>query len=119
MILINVETHTSNGLVIPTGSLLNVTPHFMDYVENGITKYNISFDVTIFKDMNAYLSNKILVRDTILEYNIGYTAKNVDIQTLSSVSSLIGILKDHIENGDDIYPGIGIGNASIVFPPVS
>ena len=119
MIQVNATTHSKGGVTIATGSLLNVTPHFMDYVDgNGLTKYNISFDVAIYKNMASYLSGTILLKDSIDEYNIGYTVNDVDIQALTSIDDLLALLQTHIENGDATYTGVGAGNTAIVYPAV-
>ncbi len=121
MIQINAVTTTKGGLSLPSGVLLNVTPHFRDNVVDmsGVptTKYTVSFDVKIYKDMNAYENGEILTRDEIVEFNIGYIISDIDIQSLS-VNVLLGFLATHIENGDSVFPGIGVGNTSIVFPTV-
>jgi len=119
MIQVNATTHSKGGVTIATGSLLNVNPHFRDYIDAaGLTKYDIDFDVDIYKNMTSYLENKILLRDTIDEYNVGYTVKDVNIQALTSISDLLALLQSHIENGDSAYPGVGVGKTAIVFPTV-
>jgi len=118
MIQINVATTTRGGLPIPSGSLLNVKPKFIDYVdENGLTKYDITYDVDIYEDMAEYQAKKILVRDYVVNYDIAYVAKDVNIQLLDSVSALLDIYKTVIENGSEGYPGVGVGNTALVYPP--
>ena len=119
MIQINTITNTEGGLALPLGILLNVNPQFEDYIdENGLTKYDIFFSIDIYKDMSDYLVKKVLTRDCMVEFNIGYKENNVNIQALTSVSSLLELLSTHIEDGGGIYPGVGADNTSIVFPPV-
>ena len=127
MIQVNATTHTqdslgNSGITVPTGSLLNVTPHFSDYIVDvqGVptTKYDVSFDVALYKNMAAYDTGAILTNSVMFEYNISFTAKDVDIQALASVSAVLQLLADHIENGDANYPGVGVGNTAIVYPTV-
>jgi len=122
MIQVNTTTHTKGGVTISTGSVLNVRPHFLpERIVEGLTKYDISFDVTIYKNMNEYLAQRTLVRDYMQEYAIDFVVRDVDVQALTSVSSLLALLQSHIENGGSFngvdYSGVGVGNTTIVYPP--
>lgn len=127
MIQINATTHTDldgdNGLTIATGSVLEVKPKFHsrrkvdDQGAYAGVQHDIEFEVDIYKNMASYESMKsVLVRSFMKEYDINFTAYDVDIQTITSVTDLQNILKDHIENGGDGYPGVGAGNCEIVWP---
>lgn len=119
MIKINATTHTKGGVTISTGSILNVKPHFSERFTDDSIEYDVAFDVTIYKNMDSYKSSKgkaILVRDEMLEYNIGFTAVNVPLLSLDSISAILDILREHIENGDANFPGVGQGNTEVVFP---
>lgn len=120
MIKVNATTHTVRGVTIATGSVLCVTPHFLPprrVNNNSAVEHDISFDVAIYKSMSAYeAGNEALTNERVDEYNIGFTASNVDIHGLTSVDELLQILADHIENGDTQYPGVGVGNTEIVYP---
>lgn len=113
MIQVNATTHTKGGVTISTGSVLDVTPHFITRrnATNTACEYDVAFDVAIYKNLAEYESGKpVLVKDYMVEYNIGFTAKNVDIQSLTSVTDLLSLLKTHIEEG------VGVGNTEIVYP---
>lgn len=125
MIKINVATHTnlngSNGVEIPAGSVLDVNPHFMSFrtpVDSPTdVQHDIAFDVKIYKSLSSYENgDNTIISSEMKEYNISFKALDVDIQSLTSVSDLLDLLKDHIENGDSDFPGIGVGNAEIIWP---
>lgn len=126
MIKINAITHTdlngTNGIMLPSGTILDVNPHFLSNrvpeEENPVrVQHDIAFDVKIYKDLASYeAGNDPIVKAEMREYNIGFKALDVDIQSLTSVSDLLTLLKNHIENGDSIYSGVGQGNVEIVWP---
>jgi hypothetical protein len=125
MIQINATTHTKSGLTISTGSILDVKPHFLDtikvYDSNGDFEkriYPISFDVKIYKNLETYKEeNSIpIFSGEMVEYNVGYLNSDVDIESLTSVDGLLGLLATHIENGDENFSGVGEGNTEIVYP---
>ncbi len=121
MIQVNATTHTKRGVTISIGSILCITPHFLEPRRNEeltAVEYDMSFDVKIYKNLADYEAGKdVLINDSILEYNIGFTAINVDIAALTSVNDLLQILANHIENGDGgEYAGVGAGKTAIVFP---
>lgn len=118
MIQVNATTHTKGGVTVNTGSLLDVRPHFLTRVIDGLTKYDIAFDVTIYKNMADYQAQKVLVRDYMDEYLIGYKAEDVNIQLLTSVTDMLDLLRTHIENGDAEHSGVGVGNTVVVYPPI-
>lgn len=123
MIQVNTTLNTKGGLTIGTGSLVNVTPHIIDYVDvNGLTKYDITYDTKIYKDMAAYLSGTVLVQDEMKEFNVGYIESNVDIQGLNPsanfVDTILGFLQTHIEQGDYNYIGTGTSSTLIVYPSI-
>ena len=124
MIQIKATTHTKSGLTISTGSVLSVKPHFLDprkvYNEGVFDKviYPISFDVKIYKNLDTYKtenSQPIFIGEMV-EYNIAYLDSDVDIESLTSVNSLLQLLADAIENGSDGYVGVGAGKTEIVYP---
>ena len=124
MIQINATTHTKSGLTISTGSVLDVKPHFLDprkvYNEGVFERiiYPISFDVKIYKNLDTYKtenSQPIFIGEMV-EYNIAYLDSDVDIESLTSVNSLLQLLADAIENGSDGYAGVGAGKTEIVYP---
>lgn len=127
MIKINATLHTKGGLTISTGSVINVTPHFITpiktYDENDVfngIKYPVSFDVEIYKNIEDYKikGNIPATKESIKEFNKAYHDPEVDLISLTSVDGLLSVLIAHIENGDDEYPGIGVGNCEIVYPTV-
>ena len=127
MIKINAITNTkdSNGnsaLALPTGVLLNITPYPRDRVEDvdgtPTTIYSVSFDVALYKDMAAYDANDVLINSDMFEYPIGHTVDNVDIQALTSISDLLALYQDVVENGTGDFPGVGSGNTELVYPTV-
>ena len=125
MIQINATTHTDSGITISTGSVLDVYPTFQlpkkVYDEEGnfesIT-YSISYAVRLFKDLATYKKeNSIpLFVGQMLEYNVSYIDNDVDIQGLTDINSILEILVNHIENGNDQYSGVGVGKTAIVYP---
>ena len=125
MIQINATTHTDSGITISTGSVLDVYPTFQlpkkVYDEEGnfesIT-YPIYFAIRLFKDLATYKEeNSVpLFVGQMLEYNVSYIDNDVDIQGLTNVDSILNILVSHIENGNDVYEGVGVGNTAIVYP---
>lgn len=122
MIQINATTHTTGGLTVNTGSLLDVNPHVLTRIENGLTKYNVAYDVTIYKDMAGYQAGQVLVKSTMKEYNVAHVENNVDIQGLNAqpdfVNALLRFLQTAIENGEAGYSGVGAGKTALVYPPI-
>ena len=124
MIQINATLHTKGGVTISTGSVIDVKPHFITprkiYVDGVFDKvlYDITYDAFIYKNMAEYKkeNSKVLVSDRLEEFNIGYHAQDVDIQSLTSMNGLLDILRNHIENGNEEYPGVGAGKTVIVYP---
>jgi len=127
MIQTNVVTNTKGGAIIPSGALLNIRPTFVDRLEDVfdedgektgvVTKYDIQFDVDIYESMNEYEEGDTYTKDYVDQYNIGFLAVDVNIQALDSISSMLAIYQNHIENGDGgQYSGIGSGKTAIVFP---
>ena len=124
MIQINATTHTKSGLTISTGSILCVKPHFLNpvkvYIDGVFNKvvYPISFDVEIYKNLDTYKeegSVPIFIGEMV-EYNIAHLDSDVDIQSLTSVDGLLGLLANHIENGDENFSGVGTGKTEIIYP---
>lgn len=124
MIQINATLHTKGGVTISTGSVLDVKPHFITpkkvYVGGVFDRvvYDITYDVFLYKNITEYKKeNSVVLTDKPLEeFNIGYHAIDVDIQSLTSVNGLLDILRNHIENGDEVYSGIGTGKTEIIYP---
>jgi hypothetical protein len=123
MIQINATTHTKSGLTISTGSVLDVNPHFLSrksYVEGGFSEiiYSVSFDLKIYKNLETYKEENSMpiFSGEMVEYNVGYTDSPIDIQALTSVDDLLGLLATHIENGDENFSGVGVGKTEIVYP---
>ena len=129
MIQIDVAIHTNHGgqdgLVIPAGSVLDVIPYHPSqrlYDQDtgdciGI-QHDVNFNVVIYKSLTDFEAggDPLLTEEQeIREFNIKYSEKNVDPSSLSSLA-VQTFLKDHIENGDSVYPGIGASNAQIVYP---
>ena len=125
MIQINATTHTTSGITVSTGSVLDVYPTFQlpkkVYDAEGnyesIT-YPVSFAVRLFKNLATYKEeNSVpLFVGQMLEYNVSYIDNDVDIQGLTNVDSILEILVNHIENGNEQYSGVGVGNTAIVYP---
>jgi hypothetical protein len=123
MIRINATIHTDlngkNGLTIATGSVLEVKPHFQSTRNEDFTAviHDIYFDVVIYKSLASYEAGEpAVVNSAIREFNVGYVEKNYDIQLITSPTALQEVLVSHIENGDDTYSGIGVGNAEVIYP---
>lgn len=130
MIQTNLAIHTNhngnNGVTISTGAVLNVnfTPLTRRiYDEQGSysgVEHDIQFSSELYKSLSSYESADNVLIDVlanpIREFNVNFIARNVDIQALTSVTDLLDLYKSHIEDGDADYPGIGSGNAAIVWP---
>ena len=102
MIQINATTHTDSGITISTGSVLDVYPTFQ-------------LPKKVYDAEGNYESIPLFVGQ-MLEYNVSYIDNDVDIQGLTNVDSILNILVSHIENGNDVYEGVGVGNTAIVYP---
>jgi len=123
MIQINATTHTKSGLTISTGSVLDVNPHFLSqksYTDGVFSEiiYSVCFDVKIYKNLETYKEENSMpiFSGEMVEYNVGYTDSPIDIQALTSVDDLLGLLATHIENGDEYFSGVGVGKTEIVYP---
>jgi len=124
MIQINATLHTKSGLTIDTGVLLDVTPHFLTpkkvYIDGVFDKlvYSMSFDVAVYKNMSVYKEEGSVpvINTSLTEFNIGFTKDDIDVLTLASIDQIQQILLTHIEEGDLSYPGVGTGNAVIIYP---
>lgn len=135
MIKLNATTHTdfngNNGATISTGAVINVNfvPLSRRVYDSetgaytGVT-HDIQFSTELYKNMASYESPDSVFIDVlanpIKEFDVNFVAQNVDIQVLTSVSDLLQLFVDHIEDGGisqgKSYPGIGTGNAEIVWP---
>jgi len=133
MIQINELYHTTGGLEIAPGSVLDVRPNFVtptkvykkNEVEDGENTftfekiiYPISFDLKIFKSLEFYKEqgSQPLNTGRLQEFDVALLIDDVNIQDLTSVNSLLELLVNHIENGGDGYSGVGAGKTEIVYP---
>lgn len=123
MIRVNATLHTdfngSNGLTIPTGSVWEVKPYFNTVRSEELNRviHTVSFDVVGYKSLASYeAGDPPIVNDRIKEFNISYVEEDYDIQLITSPTALQDVLKNHIENGDSNYSGVGVGNAEVIYP---
>ena len=85
---------------------------------NGVieVKYDVGFDSNIYENFAKWRSgvnSEVIVRGDMVQYPVSYYLRDVPLASLSA-DVLQGLYKDIIENGTVEYPGIGVGNATII-----
>ncbi len=120
MIQINVPTVSKGGANLGTGSVLNINVNIITRKElvNGVieVKYDVGFDSNIYENFAKWRSgvnSEVIVRGDMVQYPVSYYLRDVPLASLSA-DVLQGLYKDIIENGTVEYPGIGVGNATII-----
>lgn len=120
MIQINVPTTSKGGANVGAGSVLNINVTIItrkELVNNVVeVKYDVGFDSNIYENFAKWRSavdSDVIVRGEMVEYPVSKYVQDVPLASLTA-STLQEMYKDIIENGDGIYPGIGVGNAVII-----
>jgi hypothetical protein len=120
MIQINVITNSKGGVPVPSGCVLNITPHIItrkELVDDVVTvKYDVGFDAVIYKshaEWRSAVNVTPYLMAEMVEFPIGYTVLDVPFASLNP-AALQAIYQTVIENGNGQYPGVGVGNTEIV-----
>jgi hypothetical protein len=126
MIQIDVVFHTDHngqdGLSIPSGAVIDVIPSHPSerlYDDEGVcigVRHDVHFDQVIYKSLDDFEAGGTpLVNSKIREFDVSYTERGVDPSTLTS-QNIQDMLRDHIENGGNGFPGLGANSTQIVYP---
>jgi hypothetical protein len=130
MIKINVQTNSKGGVVVAAGSVLNISPRIITVKERVNiaaegeepeyeiqTKFNVVIDTELFKSFESWKSDvnvrPLITNDDMVEYPVVEILKNLPLADLNP-AAIQNLYKEVIENGNDRYPGIGVGNAEII-----
>jgi hypothetical protein len=120
MIQINVATTSKGGAQVGAGSVLNINVTIITRKEvvNGVVevKYDVGFDSNIYENFAKWRSevnSEVIVRGEMVEYPVSKYIQDVPLASLTA-TALQEMYKDVIENGGAGYPGIGVGNATII-----
>lgn len=120
MIQINVPTTSEGGAAVGAGSVLNINVTIItrkELVNNVVeVKYDVGFDSNIYENFAKWRSavdSDVIVRGKMVEYPVSKYITDVPLASLTA-NALQELYKNIIENGDGTYPGIGVGNATII-----
>lgn len=120
LIEINAAITTIGGIIVPSGSILRVSPKPVSYIigEDQLTRFEMGYDTKLFGNMDEYQNNNPIPHKGIREFNTSYIVDPFPVTLSMSFDDMLEVYKIHIELGDGTYLGIGEDNAVITMPPI-